>query len=127
MREPRGPGSRPVFLDRSGRRRRLALLVGTSLAIALLTTLGLLIAGLSAASPVTVPGFPEVGGRVGGGGAAPTTSPTADARPPAPAGTPAQPERVTRSTTSAAPTSSPGPGSRRNPTHPPHPRPSKNK
>jgi hypothetical protein len=53
-----------VFVDQSGRRRRLMLVVGGAVGSVLLATLGLLIAGLSGASPVRVPGFPDSGGNV---------------------------------------------------------------
>jgi hypothetical protein len=54
-------GRPSVFVDQSGRRRRLMVVVGTAVGSLLLATLGLLIAGLSGASPVRVPGFPDSG------------------------------------------------------------------
>ena len=50
----------PVFVDGSGRRRRLLAVVGTSIAVVLLVALTLLGASLSGASPLRVPGFPDL-------------------------------------------------------------------
>lgn len=50
---------RPVFLDRSGRRRRLVLMVGAFVGVVLVASLGLLAAGLTDASPTRLPGFPD--------------------------------------------------------------------
>lgn len=56
-----GPRSRPVFVDQSGRRRRLAVLIGSALGGLLIAILGLLLAGLSGAVGVPLPGFPDAG------------------------------------------------------------------
>jgi len=68
----------PVFLDRSGRRRRLVLLVGGCVGTVLIASIALLGVGLSGASPVHIPGFPDAGRHAGGSspepiGAAPST------------------------------------------------------
>jgi hypothetical protein len=60
-RSRRSRGRPAVFVDYSGRRRRLMVVVGTAVGSVLLATLGLLIAGLTGASPVRVPGFPDSG------------------------------------------------------------------
>jgi hypothetical protein len=62
-----------VFLDRSGRRRRLIKIVGVGLGTALATVLVMLVAALSGVSPVHVPGLPEV---AGGHHPRPAVSPT---------------------------------------------------
>jgi hypothetical protein len=53
------PGPRPVFLDRSGRRRRLVVLVGVGLAVLLIAGLGVLLIGLTGPAGLHVPGFPD--------------------------------------------------------------------
>jgi hypothetical protein len=50
-----------VFVDTTGRRRRLGVGLGVALAGALVTGLSLLVAGLLGASPVALPGFPAGG------------------------------------------------------------------
>src|SRR5262245_2299309 len=62
VREPVGGFSRPVFVDRSGRRRRAATLAGVPIRVGLLLSLMLLIAGLFGASPVPVPGLRGIDG-----------------------------------------------------------------
>jgi hypothetical protein len=49
----------PVFLDRSGRRRRLVLVAGAFFGVLLMASAGMLVAGMSGASPTGVPGFPD--------------------------------------------------------------------
>ena len=50
---------RPVFLDQSGRRRRLVVASGIALGVILLAGLVVLLAGFSGASGLHVPGFPD--------------------------------------------------------------------
>ena len=96
MRRHRQAPGRPVFLDRSGRRRRVVLIAGSSLAVLLLTSLALLIAGLFGAAPAHIPGFPDSGAdRAGNDRPAVTPVPT-----PAP---------TTRVPAGVAPTNAPGP------------------
>lgn len=59
----RGPygQSEAVFVDRSGRRRRLLTLTGAALGFALVTGLGVLAAGLMTTGSVTLPGWPDSG------------------------------------------------------------------
>jgi len=116
---------RPVFLDRSGRRRRLAVLLGVGLAAGLLASLGLLVAGLWGASPVSGPGFPEVEQPAG----------PAEARPSATTRPPVRPGDAVSTTPAATPAATPTattaadrPGNRHTPSRrPSHPRPTKNK
>jgi hypothetical protein len=109
---------RPVFVDRSGRRRRLAVLVGSSLAVVIVVAIVMLLAGLSGVSPLSVPGFPDVAKQTKAPAVEPSQAP-AGQRPVVPA---AQP-------TTASPTESPSP-SKSSPRHiptqtPPHPSKSK--
>ncbi|MGX7676561.1 hypothetical protein [Plantactinospora sp. DSM 117369] len=71
--QPTGPGQsnapshlasrvRPVFVDRTGRRRRVAVLAGLALGAGLLVSLGLLAVGLLTGGSVAVPGWPDAGG-----------------------------------------------------------------
>jgi hypothetical protein len=122
MRTARQPGSRHVFVDRSGRRRRWAVAAGAGFAAVLLLSLVLLVAGLSGASPVHLPGFPEAGGQA----KSPTPTPTAKSTA-APAPSTSVPGQPTASATSTVPTpgsvSTSAPGRRPSsaPSHPPHP------
>jgi hypothetical protein len=70
-----------VFVDNSGRRRRLVTLVGALLAIAIAGGMVLLIASVSGGSGLHVPGFPDAGRTpVEGGPSGPAPS-TAGAEP----------------------------------------------
>lgn len=51
----------PVFVDRSGRRRRLLATAGTGVGATMVVALGVVVAGLFGASPAHIPGLP--GGR----------------------------------------------------------------
>ncbi|MBO4205151.1 hypothetical protein [Micromonospora echinofusca] len=53
------PEAPPVFVDGSGRRRRLSVLAGTGIGVGLLASLGLILAGLFTGSSVPLPGWPE--------------------------------------------------------------------
>ncbi|MGE5828962.1 MAG: hypothetical protein ACM30G_11475 [Micromonosporaceae bacterium] len=55
-----GVTARPVFVDRSGRRQRIAVALGSIVGMVLLTVLGVLTAGLFGAS-LTLPGLPDAG------------------------------------------------------------------
>jgi hypothetical protein len=66
---PDRTAARPVFVDRSGRRQRIAVALGSLLGMVLLTVLGVLTAGMFGAS-VSLPGLPDVGGNGGPGGSA---------------------------------------------------------
>jgi hypothetical protein len=50
----------PVFVDHSGRRRRMAVLIGSSVAVVIVVALVMLVAGLSGVAPLGVPGFPDL-------------------------------------------------------------------
>src|SRR5215469_14766005 len=51
--------ARPVFLDRSGTRRRLLTVFAAALGCGLFGALTLLVLAFSGASPVPIPGFPQ--------------------------------------------------------------------
>jgi len=107
---------RPVFVDRTGRRRRVVLLVGSGLATLLVSGLVVLAIGLSGGSGWKVPGFPA-NNAVDGADVGSNPTPTASA----------QPELSAEPTSSAGDTVQPGvmpePSTpRRVPTQtPPHP------
>jgi len=124
MPEARRPRARPVFLDRSGRRRRLAVMAGASLAVAMVASLAVFAASLSGASPIQLPGFPDSGSRAGRADTVVTPSPPAgpDSRPSTPRSSAGAPSS-TATSPSASPTSH-----RHVPTQTPsHPMPSKTK
>jgi len=107
--------ARPVFVDRSGRRRRLAAMIGAALGVALVATLAAFAVGLSSGSPLSIPGLPDIGSH----GGATTTSPDAPAHlrtlPP-----PGRPSASATATSGTEPTPTPT-LRRRVPTHtPPH-------
>lgn len=52
-------GAPPVFVDRTGRRRRLTVVAGTAMGLGLLTSLGLILAGLFFDSSVSLPGWSD--------------------------------------------------------------------
>ncbi|WP_189193369.1 hypothetical protein [Micromonospora fulviviridis] len=52
-------GAPPVFVDRTGRRRRLTVIAGTAMGLGLLTSLGLILAGLFFDSTVPLPGWSD--------------------------------------------------------------------
>ncbi|MFC0007917.1 hypothetical protein [Micromonospora siamensis] len=56
-------GEPPVFVDRTGRRRRLTMVAGTVMGLGLLTSVGLIAAGLFSDSSVSLPGWSEQGRR----------------------------------------------------------------
>jgi hypothetical protein len=58
MDNQRGGGA-PVFVDRTGRRRRLTVIAGTAMGLGLLASLGLILAGLFFDSSVPIPGWSE--------------------------------------------------------------------
>ncbi len=105
MRHAARSGGRPVFLDRSGRRRRLVLLVGGCIGAVLIASIALLGVGLSGASPLHIPGFPDAGQQAGG------PSPVPDGTAPPTVGTESDPG-------SPLPTATPGPAGTPEPTTP---------
>jgi hypothetical protein len=128
--------SRPVFVDLTGRRRRLVILAGVLAGLLLTTAMALLVAGVFGASPVPLPGLPQ-----GGQGAQQEAVVPAGAVPSAdraasttsrPARIPTAPSDPTATPTSAQPapsSSAPEPRTRGNrpSTHPGNPRHSKTK
>ncbi len=110
---------RPVFMDRTGRRRRIVLLTGVGLATMLASGLVVLVIGLSGGSGWRVPGFPDanaVNGVDSGSNSTPTTSPE-----PSPGS-----ESTSPAVETVAPGSTPEPSLTRHvptqtPSHPPKP------
>lgn len=49
----------PVFVDRTGRRRRWVIAIGVAVATSLLASLIVLVAGLFTGGPLPLPGWPE--------------------------------------------------------------------
>ncbi|HEY0699311.1 MAG TPA: hypothetical protein VGD43_16045 [Micromonospora sp.] len=98
--EPRtrsGPPA-PVFVDRTGRRRRLSVFAGVGIAVGLLASLALILAGLFSGSSVPVPGWPDaqVEHSQEPGGGQPEPSPTPSEPTPSDTG----PETAPTATTS---------------------------
>lgn len=91
----------PVFVDRSGRRRRLLATAGTGVGATMVVALGVVVAGLFGASPAHIPGLP------GGRHAEPASSQQGDA------GLEGRPDAASRATDrptatgSATPTTTP--------------------
>jgi hypothetical protein len=69
----------PVFVDRTGRRRRLIALAGSAGGLVLTVALFALVVGFTGAGPVSIPGWPDSAGAVIG---EPATRPPSDARRP---------------------------------------------
>lgn len=55
--------TKPVFVDRTGKRRRLTVLAGVSIGVGLMVSLALIVAGLFAGSSAPLPGWPDGGGQ----------------------------------------------------------------
>jgi hypothetical protein len=93
MRYPRRSGAGvlpdspdPVFVDRTGRRRRLTVLTGVGAGTGLVASLGLIVAGFLGGSSTSIPGWPTGPKQPNGGAVADevVASPTATGvRPPA--------------------------------------------
>ena len=132
-------GSGPVFVDPTGRRRRLITVAGAAVGIVLASALALLVAGMLGASPVPLPGLPQDGRGAheavvpadvppSAGPTGPATSPPPRAPAGQPAGAPAGTASAGGAATpaSSAPTGRPPRGNR--PTeHPGNPNPRKSK
>jgi hypothetical protein len=117
--------ARPVFLDRSGTRRRVLTVVAAALGVGLCGALTLLVLAFAGASPVSIPGFPQ-GHAVTG---APSAGPGARAGASLPIGTGdtagTVPGRAASPTSAAVPSTTPLPTTTK-PGHqvshtPPHP------
>jgi len=114
-----------VFLDRSGRRRRLVKAVGVGLGAVLVASLALIVAAVSTASPVHLPGFPDIGLNAGHpAGVTATPTPSGPARPgsdgragPVPSAS-AIGDVVPTATASPSGRSKPGRGPTQTPSHP---------
>ncbi|MFC0507494.1 hypothetical protein [Micromonospora costi] len=120
------PGAEPpVFVDRTGRRRRLTVIAGTAMGVGLLASVVLILAGLFFESPVPVPGWPDsrparpieagLDGRDGIGtspsaGPSPATTSTSPAGMPSRSPSPTAVRATTVPTGAARPTGSERPG-----------------
>jgi hypothetical protein len=136
------PESDAVFVDRTGRRRRMVVGAGVALGGGLLVAIALLIAGLTGAASLPLPGLPEgdhrpMRGQAGPVGPASVTSPRGPGRTPStdPSLRPASPS-VTAPATGTSSTLSPtvstqstltGPPGLRRTAHPGNPKPSRTK
>ncbi|MEV0806447.1 hypothetical protein [Micromonospora sp. NPDC050200] len=52
-------GAPPVFVDRTGKRRRVMMIAGSAMGLGLLTSLGLILAGIFGDSTVPLPGWTD--------------------------------------------------------------------
>ena len=115
-RRPAVDASSPVFLDRTGRRRRLMVTVGAVLAAGLLASVAVLLAGLFTGGPMPLPGWPEpdrpggAGMGVGRLGAPATSAPVrpVDRRETTPSSTRTLAPPTRSATPSASPADRPG-------------------
>lgn len=95
---------KPIFVDRSGRRRRLVRVAGAATGLALALASVLLVAGFTGAGPGHLPLLPDpAGGRMG----VPTRSPRPEVAP-GPATTSVPPPAGDRTTAPAATTAAGG-------------------
>lgn len=111
-------GAPPVFVDRTGKRRRLMTIAGTAMGLGLLTSIGLILAGLFGDSTVPLPGWTD-----------PRARPPIEAGVDTPEelgqpGNPAASSRPSPVTSTAAPTSTQTAGPSVNTTARPGPQPS---
>lgn len=123
----------PVFVDRSGRRRRLFTGLGAGLGVLLVLGSLLLVAGLLGSSPVPLPGLPQSGQGAqhrddAESGVAPAPSRTgADRRPSPTVAPPVVPAGVTTSVPAAGSPSASEPHDNRRTSHPGNAKPSRTK
>lgn len=116
--QPGGPP--PVFVDRTGRRRRLTVIAGTAMGLGLLTSLVLILAGLFVDSSVSVPGWSddsapveaelEGGDDLGGASSAPRPEPVTSTSAPLPTATRGVAPAATTTAPGSRPTRSEQPG-----------------
>ena len=121
----------PVFVDRSGRRRRLFTSLGAGLGVLLAAGSLLLVAGLMGSSPVPLPGLPQSGqGGYHHDGAGPgvSTAPSRTGAPSrsSPAGSSSGTATGGATTTAGSPSAS-DPHDNRKTSHPSNPKPSRTK
>ncbi|MBM0256339.1 hypothetical protein [Micromonospora sp. 4G55] len=108
-------GVPPVFVDKTGKRRRLMTIAGTAMGLGLLTSIGLILAGLFGDSTVPLPGWTDPRARppIEAGVDAPEElsqpgSPAASSRP-SPVTSTAAPTPTRTAGPSVATTARPGP------------------
>jgi len=130
--------AKTVFLDPTGRRRRLVIAAGLGLGGILLAAIAVLVAGLSGAAPLPLPGLPGpnhgvMRGEVGAVDPAPARTPGGRVQTPSPVPSPAPAAGgATGGSPTASPTSSTqltptGPPGHRRTDHPGNPKPSRTK
>lgn len=109
----------PVFVDGTGRRRRVSVIAGSAIGVGLLASLALILAGLFLDTSVSVPGWSDdrrpagVDGRAELGEASlvtPGPSPVTSTSAPAPTGSPTPGVRPTSAPSAAHPAASDHPG-----------------
>ncbi|MFI5489518.1 hypothetical protein ACIBXA_31490 [Micromonospora echinaurantiaca] len=109
----------PVFVDGTGRRRRVTVIAGSAMGVGLLASLALILAGLFLDTSVSVPGWSDdrppagVDGRAELGEASlvtPGPSPVTGTSAPAPTGSPTPGARPTSVPSAGHPTASERPG-----------------
>ncbi|GIH07641.1 hypothetical protein Rhe02_57080 [Rhizocola hellebori] len=94
---------RPVFVDHTGRRRRVAIVLGSGLGVVLVIGLIVLTAGLVTGAPLPLPGWPDAAHV--DDGVAPTPVPA-----PAPGRTSVPKKTTTPTTATSAAATGPGNG-----------------
>jgi len=99
----------PVFVDRSGRRRRLIVIAGTAGTLVLLAAIVALLAGFTGAGPVAVPGWPGADAGRPAPNARVTTTRTTPPPAPAPPVATASARPSARVAVTPPPSSSPAP------------------
>ena len=107
----RSNGMGPVFVDLTGRRRRLVTALGVGAGLLLVAAIALLIAAVLGASPVPLPGLPRGGqgaqqGTVVPAELLPSAEPAASATPPSARGTSVAPSTSSAATPAPAATAS---------------------
>jgi hypothetical protein len=107
--------AKPVFLDSSGLRSRLVMLVGIGLGVALLLAVGLLVVAVSPGVSGSLPGLPRA--------TQPTPQSTPEVEPSSslPGGAAVTASKTPSPNSTATPTPTPTHPGRGNTSHPPHP------
>lgn len=112
----------PVFVDRTGRRRRLTVIAGTAMGLGLLASLALILAGLFMDTSVAVPGWSDDrapveaevnGGDLDGASPAPRPEPATSTEAPRPMAGPSTAPAPGNATARPTSTDQPGKGDER--------------